>query len=146
MKNAYFLYFLMQFELHVSLRKVVHTLILLSCALYYICMFFSFLEGIYSNLSSTTEVKYLINHSSKNMSSTNKVCLFMFVPDKGREATKATKGEPRDAELPCDVTGPPVYHVRYDAARRQALLLKEVRHERLLQRGTGLHEVQEQIL
>ena len=70
----------------------------------------------------------------------------MIVPDEGREATKAIKGQPWDIKLPCDVTSPPVNQVRYDAARRQALLLTEVRHERLLQRSTGLHEVQEQIL
>uniref|UniRef100_A0A8R7TTN1 Uncharacterized protein n=1 Tax=Triticum urartu TaxID=4572 RepID=A0A8R7TTN1_TRIUA len=55
------------------------------------------------------------------------------------------KGEPRDAELPCDVTCPPVYHVRYDAALTQALLLTKVGHERLPKCVNGLHEFRKQV-
>ena len=70
----------------------------------------------------------------------------MIVPDKGREATEATKGEPRDTKLSCDVTGPPMHRVRYDAARRRLLLLMEVCLERLPKRGACLQEVRQQIL
>ncbi|BAS70676.1 Os01g0176050, partial [Oryza sativa Japonica Group] len=67
----------------------------------------------------------------------------MSLRDRG-EGAGAVEREPWDAELPGDVTGPRVYHVGDDAARRRPLL-PEPRRERLPERAAGQEEVAEEV-